>query len=95
MTRTEIRRAVFQDHKPAEYVGSRLGKLLAMQLARAETVQTGGRSAQRFHAATVGVYVKSVESPPPDRETPPFHAYHVHATPPNNVATPDREVFEL
>jgi hypothetical protein len=51
MTRTEIRRAVFQDHKTSEDVARALGLLLRFGLVRQEITQTGGRSAERWYAA--------------------------------------------
>jgi hypothetical protein len=51
MTRTEIRREVFHDHKTSEEVARALGLLLRYGLVRQETLETGGRPAERWHAA--------------------------------------------
>ena len=45
MTRTEIRRVVFQDHKSSDEVARALGLLLRYGLVRQEITQTGGRPA--------------------------------------------------
>jgi hypothetical protein len=50
MTRTEIRRVVFQDHKSSDDVARALALLLRFNLARQENAQTGGRPAERWHA---------------------------------------------
>jgi Protein of unknown function (DUF3987) len=51
MTRTEIRRGVFQDHKTSGEVARALGLLLRFNLVRQEITQTGGRPAERWYAA--------------------------------------------
>jgi hypothetical protein len=51
MTRTEIRREVFHDHKTSEDVARALRLLLRYGLVRQEILQTGGRPAERWHAA--------------------------------------------
>ena len=50
MTRTEIRRVVFQDHKTSDEVARALGLLLRFHLVRQEITQTGGRPAERWFA---------------------------------------------
>jgi hypothetical protein len=50
MTRTEIRRVVFQDHKTSDDVARALGLLLRFKLVRQEIAQTGGRPAERWFA---------------------------------------------
>ncbi len=50
-TRTEIRRGVFHDHKTSEEVARALRLLLRYGLVRQEIIQTGGRPAERWHAA--------------------------------------------
>src|SRR5262249_33436133 len=47
MTRSEIRRGIFGDHKPAEHVASKLGFLFHLGLVQTESLPTGGRSAER------------------------------------------------
>jgi hypothetical protein len=70
MTRSEIRRAVFQDHRTSDEVARALGLLLRFGLVRQEMItDTGGRPAERWFATKAGscVSVKSVisvESPP-------------------------------
>jgi hypothetical protein len=53
MTRTEIRRAVFQDHKTSDDVARALALLLRFNLVRQEIVQTAGRNAERWHAVSL------------------------------------------
>ncbi len=50
MSRTEIRRVVFQDHKTSDEVARALGLLLRFHLVRQEITQTGGRPAERWFA---------------------------------------------
>jgi hypothetical protein len=50
MTRTEIRRVVFQDHKTSNDVARTLALLLRFHLIRPEIAQTGGRPAERWLA---------------------------------------------
>jgi hypothetical protein len=51
MTRTEIRREVFQGHKPSEEITRALSLLLRFKLVRQEEPeQTGGRPTERWHA---------------------------------------------
>jgi hypothetical protein len=50
LTRSEIRRQVFKDHKEASYVASKLALLTQLGLVRSEPVQTAGRPAQRWVA---------------------------------------------
>jgi hypothetical protein len=88
MLQSEIRRAVFQDHKTSEHVLTKLSKLLAMGMVRSEIVQTGGRSGRRWHATQRSVCVKSVETA---ESASGFHANHAfHAN-----AADEREVIEL
>ena len=47
-TRTEIRRDVFHDNKPAHHVRIKLAALLKNGLARSESVPTAGRSQERW-----------------------------------------------
>jgi hypothetical protein len=51
MTRTEIRRVVFQDHRSSDEVARALSLLLRFGLVRQEITQTGGRPAERWFAA--------------------------------------------
>jgi hypothetical protein len=51
MTRTEIRRGLFQDHKSSLEIARALGLLLRYGLVRQEITQTGGRPAERWYAA--------------------------------------------
>jgi hypothetical protein len=53
MTRTEIRRVVFQDHKTADDVARALGLLRRFKLVRQDITQTGGRPAERWYAVKV------------------------------------------
>jgi hypothetical protein len=68
MTRHEIRRELFGDHKPAETIASALATLLRLGLVRQELVETGGRPAERWFAVSGALpcveSVKSVGSPP-------------------------------
>jgi hypothetical protein len=50
MTRTEIRRMVFKDNKTSGEVARVLGLLERYRVARVESVQTGGRPAERWFA---------------------------------------------
>ena len=50
MTRTEIRRTVFNDNKTSGEVARALGLLQRYGVARVESVQTGGRPAERWFA---------------------------------------------
>jgi hypothetical protein len=50
MTRTEIRRVVFQDHKTSDEVARALALLLRFNLVRQDITQTGGRPAERWYA---------------------------------------------
>jgi hypothetical protein len=50
MTRTEIRRGVFNDNKPASEVARALGLLERYRMARRDSVQTDGRPAERWFA---------------------------------------------
>jgi hypothetical protein len=50
MTRTEIRRVVFQDHKTSDEVGRALALLRLFGLVRQDNTQTGGRPAERWYA---------------------------------------------
>jgi len=50
MTRTEIRRMVFQDHKSSDETARALGLLLRFHLVRQEIIQTSGRPAERWYA---------------------------------------------
>jgi hypothetical protein len=72
MTRHEIRRGLFADHKPAATVASKLALLLQLGLVRsASEPRTGGRPAERWFSS--GLCVKSVvgvKSPP---DTAPDH----------------------
>jgi hypothetical protein len=52
MTRTEIRRGVFNDNKPAADVACALGLLERYRMARRESVQTDGRPAERWFVAS-------------------------------------------
>jgi hypothetical protein len=98
MTRSEIRRGVFQDNKRADIVTAKLSLLLRMTLVRSESIPTAGRNAERWFAVFhvpdgVRENVKNVESPPP---ATPFHVNHVNHVPRNAESVPgDREVFEL
>jgi hypothetical protein len=100
LTRSEIRRGVFGDHKPADFVAAKLGLLLRSGLVRREIVPTEGRSAERWQAirraepdAWSVKSVRSVISPP---QLPPSHANHAYHVSRNaEVADPEREVFEL
>jgi hypothetical protein len=89
LTRSEIRRKVFDDNKPAAVIRHKLAILFRQGLARFETVETGGRPAQRWLADSGHVNVKNVESPPrddlptpEDDLSPPddsaYHVNHVH-----------------
>jgi hypothetical protein len=51
MTRTEIRREVFHDHKSSDEVARALGLLRRFHLVRQEIIVTGGRPAERWIAA--------------------------------------------
>jgi hypothetical protein len=66
LTRSEIRRDVFGDHKPAGTVAAALSLLLRLGLVRsASEPQTGGRPAQRWFASAPCVKsVIGVKSPP-------------------------------
>jgi hypothetical protein len=98
LTRTEIRRGVFADNKPASHIAVKLELLLRLRLVRSESVPTNGRPSERWFAVVHGQngYVKdvlNVESPPP---VDPFHVNHVNHVPPSQKnVVPDREVFEL
>jgi hypothetical protein len=48
MTRTEIRRGVFQDHRTSEEVARALRLLLRYGLVHQEITKTGGRPAERW-----------------------------------------------
>jgi hypothetical protein len=64
LTRSEIRRGLFGDNKPATYIAARLAVLLKLHLARFEKTQTGGRSSGRWFATNLGrENVKSVGTP--------------------------------
>jgi 5S rRNA maturation endonuclease (ribonuclease M5) len=51
MNRTEIRLAVFHNHRPAHHVAAKLAILLKMRLVRSERVETAGRTAERWFVA--------------------------------------------
>jgi hypothetical protein len=95
LDRSEIRRGVFNDNKPAGFVAAKLSLLLRLRLVRSESIPTAGRHAERWFAAVhvpngVRDDVNNVESPPPATL---FHVNHVPRNAENVV--PDREVFEL
>jgi hypothetical protein len=50
MTRNEIRRGIFGGNKPAETIAAALERLLRLRLARRESIETGGRPAERWFA---------------------------------------------
>jgi hypothetical protein len=54
MTRSEIRRVVFHDHRTSDEVARALGLLLRHALVRREITDTGGRPAERWYATTSG-----------------------------------------
>jgi hypothetical protein len=80
MTRHEIRRGLFADHKPATTIASKLALLLRQGLVRSEPVETRGRPAEKWLAVSgPRPGVKSVES---RSDLDPFHAnYASHALP--------------
>jgi hypothetical protein len=100
MTRTQIRREIFYDHRSADVIAAKLSKLLEMQLVERQSIPTSGRPAEVWRASAASVCVKSVESPPEvsspmpsvyvkSVESPPYHAFHVHATDGAKDATED------
>jgi hypothetical protein len=94
MTRGEIRRQVFGDNKSAEFVGAKLTMLVADRLIRTETVETAGRSTQRFFAVTA--YVKNVINVMAPGPGDSDHVDHVnHVAPPAENTVPNREFFEI
>jgi hypothetical protein len=67
MTRHEIRRSVFSGNKPAESIAAMLATLERLKLIRSETIETGGRPAERWYAI-------NAESPPAAVEPEPAPA---------------------
>jgi hypothetical protein len=72
LTRSEIRRDIFGDHKPAAMIASKLALLLRLGLVRSESeLKTGGRPAERWCSSAPCVKsVIGVESP---SDTAPSH----------------------
>jgi hypothetical protein len=91
MSRTEIRRTMFGDNKPAGYVAEKLTILLRLRLVRFETVETGGRPAERWFAS--GPYVKDVKDVGSPRPEPPPHVNHVASG--KETAAPGREDIDV
>jgi hypothetical protein len=87
MTRTQIRREVFYDNKPASLIAAKLGKLLEMQLIERQSIPTSGRTAEAWRACAGNVHVKNVESPP--EFLPPATNVHV-----KNVESPTESADE-
>jgi hypothetical protein len=72
MTRHEIRRGLFADHKPATTIASKLVLLLRQGLVRSEPVETRGRPAEKWLAVSGSrPGMKSMES---QSDQDPFHA---------------------
>jgi hypothetical protein len=94
LTRTEISRGVFNGHKPADVIASKLGILLQRGLARSEATDTDGRPAERwFAAANRERSERSAESPP--GAGPSCASFASSALRNGESAAPGREVFEL
>jgi hypothetical protein len=92
MTRHEIRRALFDGHKPAKAIAAALGLLLRLQQARRESVETPGRPAERWFAVSAcAKSALSAISPPPGDPFGAFGAYGAGAqaenTPPDRAGT--------
>jgi hypothetical protein len=71
LIRSEIRRDVFGDHKPAETIASKLALLLRLGLVRSQSeTETGGRPAERWFSSAPcvksGIGVKSRPDTAPD-----------------------------
>jgi hypothetical protein len=90
LDRHEIRRDCFGDHRPADWVASKLSLLLRVGAVRRGMIPTAGRSAERWFAVGGGprVGVESVISPPSDVISPPSHAYHAPRAAENMAAKP-------
>jgi hypothetical protein len=95
MTRAEIRRNLFGDNKPSDWLKSKLAMLARSGLVQSESVQTGGRTAERWLAVAVRERDKREKPPPPPDPPPagdPFHVNHVHVTAENVADGPFEEV---
>jgi hypothetical protein len=91
MTRTEIRRIVFGDNPPAEKVASKLAFLLRLNLVRRESIETGGRPAERWFAGIRDVHVKdvlNVETPDGSPDASPVSPRDVHVKDVKDVESP-------
>src|SRR5262249_10077285 len=94
LTRTEISRGVFNGHKPAGVIASKLGMLLQRGLVRSEMTDTDGRPAERWLAtANSERSERSAGSQPaPDPSCASFASFALRS---DEKAAPGREVFEL
>jgi hypothetical protein len=94
LTRTEVSREVFNGHKPAETIASKLTLLLQRGLARCEMTDTDGRPAERWFAVAnrerSEVSAESQSAPAPSCASFASSALRSDAG-----AAPGREVFEL
>jgi hypothetical protein len=98
MTRTQIRRNVFQDHHPSDRIKTALQTLLSCGLIRQETDrETGGAPAVRFFAVTPREKREKRDNPRPGGASHANHAFHAHAADgaAGQTKADGREVFEL
>jgi hypothetical protein len=94
LTRTEISRGVFNGHKGADTIASRLGMLLQRGLVRSETAGTDGRPAERWLAvANCERSALSAESHP--AADPSCASFASSSLRNEENADHGREVFEL
>jgi DNA-binding transcriptional ArsR family regulator len=101
LTRTEIRRKVFNDHVTAAKVRQALSLLLSAGLVHERREETGGAPAHRYFATHTPQREKRDNPAPNGSATGAYHANHAyHADAPAQSGVPetadgDREVFEL
>jgi hypothetical protein len=99
VSRAEIRRDVFNDHKPAAHVTEKLGSLLRQELVRFAPQPTGGRPHEVWFPACPPrekreMREKSEANHPDESLDSTFHAnhaFHAHASGNNEPAEPEFE----
>ena len=89
MTRHQIRRGLFSDHKPAATIASKLALLLRLGVVRsASEPQTGGRPAERWFSSAPCVKSAIGVKSPPDTAPCPLDALATEAAAESLPASP-------
>jgi hypothetical protein len=92
MTRTEIRRGLFADHKSAETVAAALELLLRLGLVRSESeTETGGRPVEHWFSSEPCVKSVIGVKSPPDAASDPLDALATEAAAESRPAGPPSE----